>query len=289
MNQEKDPENKKEELIKAVDDAQKGAEESVEKGQSIVEQSQYMTDVAKATKDVIKNLPDDSCLPMPEWNRQLQAWKRAQIRIGEINRGLTDIYIGRYTTINTITTSAVTSMASQIVGSLAFNPLEHSVVQLNKVVEKAEWAQKAGEELIRLGLDAAIPGKQSALNLLQEAQQAFLKPSAPNVSPIGVLIPVREAIKTAIAELLRRRPTQESTKRKISNKVLSIGKQCLKTTVPQTELNELASEAEHLIDVLSSAKEDTMERERTRALFNRACTFLKRFLGAIDETKLKSK
>ena len=283
MSQEQAPENKKEELINAIDDTQKAAEETVEMAQGFVEQGQYMADIAKATKRVIKELPDDSCLPKPERDRQLETWKHAQARIDEANRGITNIYSGIYAPIMSITTSGISGMMLEMDRPLALAGYTYAVEQLNKVIEREPWVQKAEKELKRLVLNIPASGEKSALDQLLEAHQSYQR----NAPPAAVLIPIRESINTAIAELLRRRPIQEQAKNK-SDQILSIAAQCMKNTVDQADLEAIAKEAERVIDDLSSAKHDEMEREKVRSHFNRACTFLTGFLGMIDETKLRS-
>jgi hypothetical protein len=84
--------------------------------------------------------------------------------------------------------------------------------------------------------------------------------------PASVLIPTREAMNTALADLLRRRPNQARAQN-LKDKVLSIGTQAKRDEVDPDQLTTLADEAEQIIDSLSGARQRVMPREEVRALF----------------------
>jgi hypothetical protein len=283
MSEEQDLDSTNEELIKAIEKAEKKAEETVKKSQDITQRGQYMVDLAGATKRFLREGPDIH-LPKPERDRQLETWTHLSDRIDEINTGLS-------TSANTLSflSSTGTAAASGILVDVAPVPdalkniYEHGIMPLINVIEKEPWVQKAEEELKRHGLNNSAPDRKSALDLLRESHHAFQL----NGSPAAVLLPIRESINTAISELLKRRPKQERTKT-ISAKILSIGGDCMKTGFNRSDLETIAKEAEDVIDKLSPAKQLHMDREIVRIHFSRACSFLAGFLEIIDKTKLRA-
>jgi hypothetical protein len=76
--------------------------------------------------------------------------------------------------------------------------------------------------MLRLGLDRRSGNDRPALDLLHEAKSAMDRPVLGDGGPTSVLIPLRESIDAAIAELVRRRAKQEPVKG-WKEKVVSVG------------------------------------------------------------------
>ncbi len=150
---------------------------------------------------------------------------------------------------------------------------EKAVAKFNQAAERANWVEEAEKELFRIGLDNASVGQNSAVSLLRQARDAFLRPSADETAPAAVLIPLRESINRVLADLLRRRPSQEPAKGS-DDKVMSIGSQVARSGIQQGDLVRLATDARDLIDALSASKQGEMAREDVRLLFMRRASFL---------------
>jgi hypothetical protein len=86
---------------------------------------------------------------------------------------------------------------------------------------------------------------------------------------------------------LPKRPTQERTSGN-REKVRSIVKQCRRSAVKDEQIERFANEAFDLNDLLSDAKQATFTRDEVREYMNRALLFLRAFLQAIDEKKLRT-
>ena len=142
-------------------------------------------------------------------------------------------------------------------------------------------------EIHRLRLTTTGGGGHSTLSLLRQADQALKAPSDKEVAPSAVLIPLRESINRAFADLLKRRPQQEKTKND-KEKVMSICKQCCRDGVEVEQIEAYANEAYDLTNLLSKAKQEMLTRDRVRELMNRGLVFLLAFFRILDEKKMRS-
>jgi len=288
---EKDPERNKKRLIKKIKEVQKGSQNYSSKIKKIEEENQYVNDLAKETEKIVTLFPDDSYMPQTQWDNQFGIWEYSGNWIKDANKALTPLF-GGSSSVMSITTSGVSSSIgpTSIIKPLPSFDKQRQYFQhidrLKKIEEKAGWVEKVEEEINRLKLNAMSSGKQTPSSLLQEARQSFLNPATDEVSPAAVLLQTREAINTAIEELLKRRPKRERVKGK-RKQILSILNQCGKSGVTKETQNIFASQAEVWRTDLSRSKRIKMDHETVQTLFFGACAFFKGFLELIDKNKLK--
>lgn len=137
-----------------------------------------------------------------------------------------------------------------------------------------------------LDLDIAHGGAHSPVELLRNAEEAFNRPFADEGYASAVLLPIRESIQGTIGELLKRRPTTEKTG-SLANKVTSIARHCGKMGISSDHVDRVAATTHALINELSGAKDQRMNRERIAALFSQGISLLQDIVSLIDIKKLQ--
>jgi hypothetical protein len=143
--------------------------------------------------------------------------------------------------------------------------------------------------ILAFHLDTASGGKQSTYELFQIAHSAFEAPVTRGDPAITSLIPMREAVESAIDELVRLRPHQEPTGSSYPRKILSIGAQLKKDIVSDLVIQQWADQWHDISDRdLSVSKRHQMTREEWNRKLNRATQFLHSFLTGLDPTKLRN-
>lgn len=138
------------------------------------------------------------------------------------------------------------------------------------------------------GLDVLAPSKNSSLDLFQTAHQAYETPISQSNPVITSLIPMREAVETAIDELLRYRPQQEATGSSYRAKIKSIGSQLCKDMISDVVVQEWADQWHDISDKdLSASKRYRMTREEWSRRLNRATLLFHSFLSGLDPNKFR--
>jgi len=165
--------------------------------------------------------------------------------------------------------------------------VEGAKSRLQQTLERFPLTEQAQSSMRRLGLDRRGGSRRAPPELLAEARGALELPGFQEGGPASVLIPLRECIEAAIAELLRRRPTQEPAG-KAREKLTSLGRQCRRDGLDEAYFERLAVEADPLLNDLSGAKQGDMPRERVNELFHRGLLFLNSLLDGMDESRLRS-
>ena len=97
---------------------------------------------------------------------------------------------------------------------------------------------------------------------------------------------MRECIDAVIASLLRMRSTQEEAKSE-RQKIISIGSQLKKDTLPIAVIDGLAEEWHSINRDFSGFKQKDIERAYWLVRLNRGTLFLYSLLNGLDLTKLK--
>lgn len=286
---EENKNKKKNELLKVLSDAKRDAHELVSKGREVVKEGQYAADLASCSEEFIRLIPDDTFLPTNQWDNQISSWLRWCQNADE---AITAFKPMQPLTFATDSSSIATSAAisSVHISHLPFpsqNQANKVFQKYEQLIEQANPIQELEVELCRLNLASSQAETESVFSLVQQAFEAFNVPSVNEVAPSAVLIPVREAINRTLADLLKRRTTQEETKNQ-KDKILSICRQCARPGVPAEQIDQLANESTDLNKMLSGAKQDVMSRDQVRELMNRGFLFLRTFLRAIDENKLRT-
>ena len=137
-------------------------------------------------------------------------------------------------------------------------------------------------------LDIAPTGKKSPLELFQIAHQAFEAPVSKDNPVITSLVPMRDAVESALDELLKLRPKQETTGSSHSKKILSIGAQLKKDFISDAVMQEWADQWHDISDKdLSASKRHQMTRDEWSRKLNRATQFFHSFLTGLDPTKIR--
>ncbi len=284
-----DSEQQKRELLAKIKTVKGEAKRYIEINQEFIETGQIIFDVANAAEQVVGNIVGTQ-MPTTEWKDQINAWENAGARIYEANQALGNVpdltYVdGMLSTVVTgmISYTAVTSQPQVGVVTVPDSPVNG----LLNVLEHGKWKEKAEKEIKRIELNNSASGRRNPLLLLNDAQDAFLRPPSEHTNPTAVLIPLREAIESSIAILLKKRPQQEKT-RNISSKIHSIAKQLKYDSITESDIDTLANESEKIKDILSSAKQNSFSRDEIRILYIRGCSFLVSILGIIDNSRFKN-
>ena len=71
------------------------------------------------------------------------------------------------------------------------------------------------------------------------------------------------------------------------DKLASLGRHCARLGLPMDHLERQATDAERLLNDLSTAKQATMSRQRQTELFRRGLLVLNAILESLDETLLR--
>jgi hypothetical protein len=292
MTKQNESRGEKDDLLAEIQNVKAEADRGLNKGQQIVAECQYMKDFSDAAMEYLKLIPSDASLSGSYWENNKAVWKWARNGLQEFN-DKSESHIKVLTQINSYTTSPSADFFKppnkfNIIPDISVHPsILEAISKFNEVADRAEWVTKAEEELVRLRLDSGYSGEKSPLELLRQARESYLKPSSGEIDASTTLIPLREAINSAIKDLLRRRPSQEKAKN-IRDKILSIGLQTREAHVNDADIEKLADQAEHMIDDLSKGKGGSLSRDEVRTLFIGGTSFLTAFLNSIDSAKLKS-
>jgi hypothetical protein len=283
-----DHNHKKLDLLAAIGEAKDEATSYMEIGRSMIERGQYVKDIADASETLIRSASLEK-LPEDEIDREVGAWGSAAHAIRSIVQGVSSQHdIGYVTSILTSAASGLIMYNGPSPSCSSIDPgaITIPVQRLNDVLEKADWMEQVRRQLVRLHLGSAISGVRSPQALLDEANTAYLRPSSGAPNPAAILIPLREAILALVAELLRRRPKQESTSSQ-RKKIESICAQCGRSTLDSGQVSHMADEYDRIVNDLSNSKQAQMDRQQIRASLTRGFAFLEGFLGMIDDTKLQ--
>jgi|MudIll2142460700_1097286.scaffolds.fasta_scaffold13376_2 hypothetical protein len=288
MSEDSKNSNKKDEFLHILKNVEHDAQDMIFKGREIVEQGQFIADLASCNEEYISCLPDDSALSERQWNNQIDSWRRLHNYASSAN----SIY-GKIDRLYFATDS--TSVASSAAISLAYipslpppsqEPARKAFERFSRIIEKSHILKELESEIQRLELTTSMSNNESILSLLSQTDQAFKVPSISEVSSVAVLIPLREAINRTLADLLQRRQSQEKTKNN-QEKVRSICAQCCFSGVDDTQIEQLANEANDLNKLLSEAKQEAMNRDSVRELMNRGFLFLRSFMRTLDKNRMR--
>jgi hypothetical protein len=121
---------------------------------------------------------------------------------------------------------------------------------------------------------------------MNEGYQALSRPGGAAPSPAAVLIPVREALNTMLAALIRRRPVQEPAS-KHAAKVLSLGRHCARANLPPGHFERLAADYATLQDHLSSSKQANLAPGEVTSRYDEALLFVKALLESLDPSRFR--
>lgn len=276
--------DKKQLLYNLLRIAEEKSSEVEKVGQTLVKNARFSRDLAGCVRDVIEGLPRDDILPAEEWDRSIASWEG-------LCRGITvaadeQTYVGSLTATVSGTGLTMSSVFQTIIVRPESSQPSIAVGRFYDTIKQDEFAAEIRAGMIRLGLNQRGGDKRAATELLEDSKAALDYPSRGEGIPVAILIPLRECINAVIAELLRRRPTQEPAP-KASDKISSIGRQCGRSGLFSAFFAGLGEDAELLLDDLSGAKQTAMTRQELQQQFRRGLLFLKALIESVDETKLR--
>jgi hypothetical protein len=206
-----DDQEKKDEVVRLLSDVESQAERVEALGQDIARSARLARDVVGPVRDIISNTPVEA-LSKEALDRQAETWRAWQLAAGKIEQAGTDV--SSFTALSVASSSTSTGMIAMVSSTPLWLPraptdLDAAKLQLHQTLERFPLAEQAESLMRRLGLDRRSGGRRAPLELLAEARGALEVPAFKHGGATSVLIPLRECIEAAIAELLRRRRTQE--------------------------------------------------------------------------------
>jgi len=284
MSNDKIEKDSREVLKLELDNAEEKGKRIAEKGRELTEYGQYLSDLASVTRDFIYVTPNltgiDSVIK--DWkllNNQaditIQEFGKIDFKSFNTSSGVASISVSGYFDPKFILPINEASIHPLIIEK--YNKIEEIISKNSKETEVISLLKE-------FELDQAAKGRKSALEQFQIAQEAFKKPINPASTS---LIPMRESIRTTIDFLLKRRSKQEKTGNERA-KIISIGKQLKRDTVPEEPIESLSDKWVELLDkYLSSAKEESISRDEWRNRLAQATIFLSSLLNALDVKKCK--
>ncbi len=272
---EKEKEPTKEEVLKAIDNAESSAVKLNKLGKDLTQKSQEAIDVLKPCRELVQCTPSDA-LP-PEWGKRLGAFLAVKneevVQIVQISAAACT------TCINTAVSLSSTYIPRVPVSPAIRIEIERNVNKVHSAVAKGPILKSIKDSLDRLGFKKVRKDIKTTYELLDDADDALGR----GLSANSILLPLREAIAVTLEELLPRRQKQESSGN-IHQKVLSIGGQCGLTGL---SFIVLAENGKDIWKQLSDAKDKSFSREEIVKSFNTGLTFLDAFLKSLDASKLK--
>jgi hypothetical protein len=165
--------------------------------------------------------------------------------------------------------------------------------EYNSLIDRAANRHEAVDLFRSLGLDKSFHGRRSALEQFEVAYDAMEKPVTGATDPAQTsLLPIREAIETALDHLLYLRPNRVNIgdvegKNKDWRKIIAISADLKKGNIPDQIVQSWARDWSNLKDDLSYAKIDPLDRSEWARLLNKATLFVISFFSGLDPEKLR--
>ena len=270
------------ELANMVAKAQKEAEDAIYRVEIIKGRLQEILDEANVTNPLIPYIQPQ------EAEGLINVWSSVRDQVSRINTGLSDIYPSTDSASGTATVSStIISRVYTNNGLYNDNPNFQSVWSpYMEFVSRPSQKDDVIQLIREFGLDISHqPNEKSPLELFETAHEAFAKPITQNNPVSTSLIPLRECIGSVVQGLILMRPSQEEAGN-WKKKIVSIGKQLKKDSLPGEVIDELAEECHSLINDLSGAKTGDINREDWLIWINRGTSFLNSLLKGLDSSKL---
>ena len=277
---------KKNQLLSEIGKVETEASRLLNEGQLIVKNSQYIKEISKGAKKFIGAFPDDQYLAPGEWDNQIMHWKNYSASLSNTS----------YTipmSLGTDSTSATATLVNLVfkddnIQKLPITEREiarTAVNEIKNVIERSPLQEEVIHEMQRLGLENTFQGERSAITLLGEAVSSIQYPAGDEPSPT-LLLALRGSIEKTLADLLRKRPRQETCKN-YAEKVKSILAQCGLDSLSPLVIDQLINDVGPLHDALSSGKGKRITNNYLNELLIQSELFLKLFFQCIDAGKLR--
>jgi hypothetical protein len=191
-------------------------------------------------------------------------------------------------TVSLTTTTTIGIFSPKIVPFSSDHYFNDAWIHYIEITNRPTLKEEVTDLIRTFHLDIASPGKKSTLELFETAHRAYEVPVSKGNPVITSLLPLREAVESAIDELLRRRPQQMPSGSSYSKKLLSIGNQLKKDIIADVVVQEWADQWHDISDKdLSASKRYQMTREEWSHKLSRATQFFHSFLTGLDVAKLR--
>ena len=258
----------------------------VEHGHNLTETGQYIFDLSSAVQNVIKTeIYSVDIEPL------IHDWE-----LSNDHMGITLSHLGKidlpavYSTTGTMTVSSGAIFSQGLVGLRTIAPksdeFEDAVINLNNVISRYSNEDEVLNLLSEMDFDQKIGDNDSPKVKFRFAHEAYKKPITSDNPAITSLIPMREAIRGVIDQLLKRRPTQEKAKNE-HDKILSIGSQLKRDSISIGLVEAWAQQWIVILNHLSQAKEKNISRAEWLHQLRQATIFLKNLLNGLDPSKFR--
>ena len=270
------------ELTNTVAKARKETEEALRRVHIIGRNLQSIIDEANVTNSMIPHIKPQNSEGL------INVWSSVANQASKINMDLGNIQPTTDAVNSTASVSTAIISGSYINNGLYVDGSEFQSAWKPYVEFISRPSQKddVSQLLKEFGLDIPHqPDEKSPLELFETAHEAFARPLTMDNPVSTSLIPLRECIGSVVQCLILMRPHQEETGG-WKKKILSIGKQLKKDSLPNAVIDEWAEECHSLIDDLSSFKTGDIEREDWLIWLNRGTSFLNSLLKGLDSSKL---
>lgn len=270
------------ELANMVAKARKEAEEALLRVHIIGGNLQAIIDEANVTNSMIPYIkPQSSEGLINVWSSVANQASKLNMDLGNI-QPTTDAVNSTATVSTTIISGSYTNNRLYV-DSPEFQSAWKPYVEF---ISRPSHKDDAIRLLKEFGLDNPHKSNEkSPLELFETAHEAFAKPLTQSNPVSTSLIPLRGCIDNTIQSLILMRPYQEETG-SWKKKIISIGKQLKKDSLPAVIIDEWAEECHSLIDELSGFKTGDIERDDWLIWLNRGTSFLNSLLRGLDSSKL---
>ncbi|WP_157369255.1 hypothetical protein [Zavarzinella formosa] len=277
----------KDEVVRLLSGVNAEAQKLEQVGQNIVQAARFAKDVSGPLIELVGQVPEQQ-LPAETWNRLGDIWR--SWHESAIYTQAVSTSAGSMGAQGFVGTTAVTSSVLPIFYGQSSPPVpvrvEEARTLLVQTVNRYDLVEQGLSEMHRLGLGSRGVGRRTSIDLLREARASLDRPMHADGGSVPILITLRECIGAVIAELVRRRPTQEPAG-KWSEKVISVGRQCGHPLLPPNHFENVGVEVEKLMNELSGTKQADVPRDRLVDAFHRGILFLNGFMGSLDHSKLR--
>lgn len=275
-------EEQKDELLRLVREGKNKGQEIVKKASDFTQFGQQVTDLAEASEEVFKHVPPENI----EFPQILPVWQYVHLQEDAILGNMMNIATTSSSTVAySMTDLAIIKNITRFVPADRQNEVNFAAQRLSHIINSQIEKGKVLSILREYGFTNAISGRKSPAEQFEIAWAAFEKPVTQNVPTSTSLIPMRECLNNIVAELLRRRSSQERVNSK-RNKILSICHQFAVSGVTDWAVNSLADRWENLHDELSGSKDKNYSRPQWSDCLSRASLFLIEFLQSLDQSKM---
>jgi len=274
----------KDKLLRALDrsitaDAQRGAIAG-----GILEEAAEGEAIAKATRTIVSSWPAASTGSSGELIRLTEGWR---LRADQSEGALARMQEASAIQLSTATASLTTTMAPQVLSTWVGPEAKAAAKQLRSILFRPSLFDEVRSLIAGLGLDKTLPGFRSSVECLEASHSALKRPGPDGPDPTAVLIPAREAIDRALADLAQRMPEQGAAKSP-GARVALIGHQCAAHGYPSTHFELLGDTVTELRDNLSAiGKQKVASPSEIVRLFDASLYFLKALAEGIDPKRLR--